>query len=165
MAYNITKWLDQIVQFPFRFIQSSNGDGTITQKSSPGIVEQQGTPQSADNFNNLETGVFAANDFADFLFLQILALQRKSNSASGEIGTAVLTNTQAYPFNDSGMTVALQTPRDTTNYFVSVSVVGETGGSAGAVRVSNQLLNGFRLTFDGSASAVTVRYNVTGGSV
>ena len=80
-------------------------------------------------------------------------------------GTVTLTNTQTYPFNNSGKTVALATPRDTLDYFVNIEVVSETGGSAGIVTVYNKLANGFSVKFDGSAKSVTIRYNVTGGGI
>lgn len=48
---------------------------------------------------------------------------------------------------------------------MTVEVLEEENGSAGAVTVYNKLANGFSIRFDGSAKAVTVRYNVTGGGI
>ena len=196
MAYNIKQWFDHVVQYPNRFRYTANGDGTTTETPEPGEIIQQGTPQSALNFNNNEYGTFAANEMADFLFLlslqfqrehdtakdtaqraalasemvgflilQTLQLQRGLRAAIGESGTVTLTNTQTFPFNSSGATVALQTPRDTMDYTVTIEVQSATGGAAGNVTIANKLRNGFQLSFDGSASQVTVRYNVTGGNI
>jgi hypothetical protein len=169
MAYNIKQWFDHIVQYPNRFKQTSNGDGTITETPVPGEILQQGTPQNAANFNNNEQGTFAANDMGDFLTLQVLQLQRGQVNAIGESGIITLTNTAVYPFNDSASkstnTVALDTPRDTTDYTVTAEVQSVTGGAAGDINVSNKLRNGFALSFDGSASEVVVRYAVTGGGI
>jgi len=165
MAYNIKQWFDHVVQYPNRFRYTANGDGTTTETPEPGEIIQQGTPQSALNFNNNEYGTFAANEMADFLFLLSLQFQRGLRAAIGESGTVTLTNTQTFPFNSSGATVALQTPRDTMDYTVTVEVQSAAGGAAGNVTIANKLRNGFQLSFDGSASQVTVRYNVTGGNI
>jgi hypothetical protein len=184
MAYSIKQWFDHVVQYPNRFTYTPNGDGTTTETPAPGEIIQQGTPQSAANFNNNEHGTFAANEMADFLVIQTLQLQRELMSQTlqlrnelmsqtlqlrhetlSDIGTITLTNTQVFPFNNSGSTVALQTLRDTTDYIVTVEVQSVAGGAAGDITISNKLRNGFQLSFDGSASQVVVRYNVTGGNV
>ena len=197
MPYSIKTWQDHIVQYPNRYTQVANNDDTVTQEPAPGEVIQQGTPQSATNFNNLEEGVFAANEMTDYLLIgllqimreldasgeeyderlliagemldylavNILQLRRGISNAVGESGTITITNARAWPFNDSGSTVALRTPRDTADYTVTVEVQSVTGGAVGEVSVSNKLLNGFKLSFDGSATEVVVRYNVTGGNV
>ena len=54
MAYNRTKWQDHVVESPRTFTEVSNADGSVTHTPAPGEVLQQGTPQSATNFNNIE---------------------------------------------------------------------------------------------------------------
>jgi len=144
------------VQGPPEDIPEAPEDGTL-------YGRKDGAWAKIENAN--EQGTFAANEMADFLFLQIHQLHRGVRAAIGESGTVTLTNTQTWPFNNSLYTVALQTPRDTMNYTVTVEIVSATGGAAGAITVANKLLNGFQLSFDGSAASVTVRYNVTGGNI
>jgi hypothetical protein len=165
MAYNREYWKDHVVEFPTRFKETSLGNGLVDEQPAPGEILQQGTPQSATHFNNLEEGVFAANERADYNQLQIMQLERDMQSALGVIGTVTLGNSQAYPFNNSGATIPLTTPRDTTDYFVDIQVLSVTGGAAGNLTVYNKLLNGFGVNFDGSATSVTIQYQVTGGNV
>ena len=165
--YNRKLWQDHVTEFENRFREQNNPDGTINHIPIEGTILQQGTPQNAANFNNNEEGTVAANTIADYIIVTILQLLRGQKSAIGESGIITLTNTTKYPFNNSasrsGNTVALKLPRDTTNYTVTLEIQSETGGAAGDLRVLNKLRNGFLISFDGSASAVAVRYNVTGG--
>lgn len=207
--YQKNLWQDHVVEYPNRFKETSLGNGLVEEVPAPGEIINQGTPQSARNFNNMEDGIFNANEMADFLVLQILKNQRgleatnemadslasqiiqtqqgkgifeaneivdfltvqlmqnkrKLEIIKGESGTVKMINSQTYPFNSSGSTLALATPRDTTDYFVMIEVLDEVGGSAGNVTVYNKLANGFKIKFDGSAKEVTVRYNVTGGGI
>lgn len=163
--YSPTLWQDHVTEFENRYTESRNEDGTITHTPVEGEIIQQGTPQSARNFNNIEEGILAGTEMGDYLAVMVLQNRRGLETVRGESGTVTLTNTQTYPFNNSGKTVALATPRDTLDYFVNIEVVSETGGSAGIVTVYNKLANGFSVKFDGSAKSVTIRYNVTGGGI
>ena len=169
MAYNRKQWLDHVVEFPNRISQTSLGNGLYNEVPAPGEIIQQGTPQNAANFNNNEEGTVAANTFADYLMITALQLQRGLNKSIGESGVIILKNTQKYPFNNSasisGNTVALKTPSNTTDYTVTIEIQNETSGAAGDVRISNKLKNGFLLSYNGSASEVAVRYNVTGRNI
>jgi hypothetical protein len=100
-----------------------------------------------------------------YLLIQALQLGRGVKSAIGEIGNVTIGNSLTYPFNNSGATIALKTPRDTTDYIVIIETVSEIGGSAGAITTYNKLRNGFGVKFDGSASGVTIRYGVFGGGI
>ena len=165
MGYNRKKWQDHVVEFPNRYQETNLGNGLVNEVPAPGEIIQQGTPQSAANFNNMEEGIYGANEMTDYLAIMLTQAQRGLEPVRGESGTVRMTNSQAYPFNSSGSTVALEAQRDTTDYFVTVEVLEEENGSAGAVTVYNKLANGFSIRFDGSAKAVTVRYNVTGGGI
>lgn len=46
MAYNRTIWQDHVTEFSDRFIETDNGDGTISHEPVEGEVIQQGTPQN-----------------------------------------------------------------------------------------------------------------------
>ncbi len=163
--YQKNLWQDHVVEYPNRFKETNLGNGMVEEVPAPGEIIQQGTPQSARNFNNIEEGIFNANELTDYLMIQTLQNARRIETVRGESSTVKMTNNQAYPFNSSGSTIALVTPRDTTDYFVMVEVLDEAGGSAGNVTVYNKLANGFKIKFDGSAKEVTVRYNVTGGGI
>lgn len=66
--YNRTDWKNREVEFPQRYILTENGDGTHTLRKSPGEVRQEGTPLSAGNLNNIESGVDAVSILAALLY-------------------------------------------------------------------------------------------------
>lgn len=167
MAYNRKQWFDHVVEYPNRYTETSLGGNMVNEVPAPGEIIQQGTPQSASNFNNMEEGIVAANEMGDFLAILLASAQRAITALKGESGTATLKNTQAYPFNStatSGTTISLAANRDTTDYTVDVEVTDEQGGCAGNVTVYDKLTNGFKLRFDGSATQIGVRYTVRGGA-
>ncbi len=165
-----TEWKDHVTQYPSRRQIAENPDGTVDVEKAQGEVIQQGTPQSATNFNNLEDGVQDAHTaFAVFLqyFLQFdrWARQKVSEYAAeflNEIKTVTLTNTKTFPFNDSAQTVDLTTARETMNYDVSWEVVS-ANGNIGDISVTDKQLNGFKIAFDGSATSVTLKIRIKGG--
>lgn len=55
MSYNkrIT-WKDHVVERPRTYTEATNTDGSKTFTPAPGEVLQQGTPQSATNFNTMD---------------------------------------------------------------------------------------------------------------
>lgn len=55
--YQRTLWKDHVVEFPNRFTETLNGDGTTEHVASPGTTLQLGTSQDAAHFNNLEEAV------------------------------------------------------------------------------------------------------------
>lgn len=57
MAYDRTNWKDHVVERPRTYSKVTNSDNTETLTPAPGEVIQQGTPQSATNFNHLEEGL------------------------------------------------------------------------------------------------------------
>ena len=61
MAYNRKIWQDHVTQYNDRYTETVNQDGSITHTPVEVTIIQQGTPQNAQNFNNLEEGIFAAN--------------------------------------------------------------------------------------------------------
>lgn len=139
--YDRTQWKDKVVD------------------ESTGDVIQEGTLQSAGNFNNMEDGIEDATVAAALLL--IAAGQLGAESAVEE-KTIALTNTQSYPFNNSQKTVSLSATRTTTAYSVDVEVL-EHSGDVGDVLISEKLLNGFKVRFDGSAKSATVKLIIKGG--
>ena len=104
---------------------------------------------------------------------KITALEGKMSTAEGNItkltarteietGTVTLTNSQPFPFNDSQVTVPLVTERANQNYIVDYEVTAAVG-NVGDIIVSAKLVNGFKIEHTGSATSVTVKYQVLGG--
>ena len=91
--YNRTEWKDKVVDL------------------STGEVIQEGTPQSAGNFNNMEIGIEDATVAAAFL---MIAAGQLGAEAAVEEKTVTLTNSQSYPFNNSKKTVNLSNTRTTS---------------------------------------------------
>lgn len=54
MAYKPTRWKDHVVERPRTYTEVANSDGSVTHTPAPGEVIQEGTPQSATNFNKPE---------------------------------------------------------------------------------------------------------------
>lgn len=141
--YNKTIWQDHVVD--------QNGQ-----------VIQQGTPLSARNMNSIENGIFETYELGAVLTQQVMQHKRLLADLEGEVGQVTLTNTQAYPFNNSKITVALQKARDTLNYTVQTEIIS-ANGFPGDIKISDKQLNGFKIEFTGSATSVTVKYIVRGG--
>lgn len=162
MAYPKTFWQDHVTEFDDRFREINNGDGTITHVPEEGEVIQQGTPQNARNFGNLEDGVFSANALGMEAARLLLLHQRTLNGLASESGEITLTNSQKYPFNNSVKTVALKQNMDTTAYTVEVDVLS-AAGEVGRIVVTDKQRNGFKLAYTGSAKSATLKYFVKGG--
>jgi len=163
MAYKRTYWQDHVTQYSDRYNEVQNPDGTITHTPVEGTVIQQGTPQNAANFNNSEEGIFAANLLATEAARMAQANARGLDAVKGEAIPVTLTNSSTYPFNNSITTVSLTKKKTTTDYYVDVELISATGGSVGNFRVTDKLLNGFKLAFDGGATSVSVICRVKGG--
>lgn len=160
--YNILVWKDHVTDAPRTYIITENSDGTITLQPAGNII-QQGTSQSAGNFNNMEQGIFAANEMAAEAIRVSRLLQRAVEGLEGEQITVSLSNTLGYPFNNSKKTVPLATSRNTQDYTVLVEVVSSVGGGVGEITISDKLLNGFKIEYSGAATNVTVNCYVQGG--
>ena len=74
--YKMTQWLDHVTQFTNKFREFDNPDGTITHEPVDGEVIQEGTPQNADNFNNMERGIFGNNQQAAELTRMVMLMRR-----------------------------------------------------------------------------------------
>ena len=143
--YQETKWQDQIKD-------------VIT-----GELIQEGTDQSAGSFNNLEHGVSDAHLAALILSVGMLPAIRANEV---EVIEVTLKNTsKSIPFNNSTQSIALANKRDSANYDVEIQVVEATGtGIVGVFDITDKMLNGFKLAYSGSASSVTVKLTIKGGS-
>lgn len=144
MIYDKTIWVDHVVD------------------SDTGEVIQQGTPISENRLNKSEDGIFENRELTSLEMQQILELKRNAENFNVEIGSVALSNNQAYPFNNSKITIALKKPRNSLDYEISTELVSSNGES-GDVIVSDKQTNGFKLEFTGSATTATVKYFVKGG--
>ena len=171
--YKPTLWKDEVVEHPYRYKEVQNEDGSVEHNPDPGTILQEGTPQSAANFNNAEYGITDSH-LAESIWLQYWRLKDTQVAAhltqhdeefSSETGTVTLNNTNSvsFLFNNSGSTVALKKVRNTMNYDLDIEVVEVIGGRLGEVEVYDKQLNGFKLRFTGSASQVKIKYKVRGG--
>ena len=160
--YDWTQWQDHVTEFSDRYTETNNDDGTISHVPVEGEVIQQGTPQNARNFNALEEGVFSAEVLGMEAMRVLLLHQRALNGLASETGEITLTNSQKYPFNNSTKTVALKQRMDTTAYTVEADVLSSTG-EVGRIVVSDKQLNGFKVSYTGSATRATIKFFVKGG--
>jgi len=154
--YDWTKWLDHVTDPANRYTLVDNGDGTYT-ITPTGTVMQQGTPQDQVRFNNIENGIVDAH-----AAIALLLNYARQNSWEIETGTVTLTNTLAFPFNDSQKTVSLTKAKENGDYIV-LAEISAASGNAGEIVITDKLINGFKMAFTGSASSVTVKYTVLGG--
>lgn len=141
--YDKTNWLDEV----------RDQDGNILQK---------GTPLSARNMNHIEDGVLEANLIGVMLSQHNMQQKRVLADLEGEIGQVVLTNSEVFPFNNSIKTIALLKSRDTLDYRVTTEVIS-ADGNVGEIKITDKQLNGFKISFTGSAKNVTIKYYVQGG--
>ena len=77
-------------------------------------------------------------------------------------GTVTLTNSLAFPFNNSQQTVSLSPSLPDTTYAV-ITQIKSAVGNPGEIEVADKLVNGFKLNTTGSAKSVVVDYIVIGG--
>ena len=139
--YKRTKWLDKVVD------------------ADTGELIQEGTDQSAGNFNNRENGI--SDNHTAAAMLLIAAGQIIAEQTVEEI-TVQLTNSASYPFNNSQKTVSMATTRTTTAYTVEADVM-EHDGEVGHIFITDKLLNGFKVRYDGSAKSATIKLFIRGG--
>lgn len=133
-------------------------------------VIQEGTLQSAANFNTGEHGTEDAHAALAIFLQYFLQYEREARAKNtnyeaeflNEVQTITLTNSKKFPFNNSQFYVALATARKTLNYDVSWEITSATG-NVGDIVVSDKQLNGFKIAYDGSASSVTLKLRIKGG--
>ena len=78
MGYTPTIWKDHILSDNLYNIKQ-NGDGTVS-ITSAGSVVQQGTPMSAEKFNNMEQGIKEASDKLDNLNREQFAISNTTST-------------------------------------------------------------------------------------
>ena len=141
--YDIIRWQDEVID--------QNGN-----------ILQEGTLHDEVNMNRMEDGIFQGNILATMLVQQTMQQKRVLADLEGEIGQINLTNTDAFPFNNSTKTLSLLKTRDTVDYRVTAEVVS-ADGTVGEIRITDKQLNGFKISYTGSAKNVTIKYYIQGG--
>lgn len=63
--YNKNTYIDRVVEFPNRYMETVNFDGTVTKTPNEGTVITEGSPLTVDKFNNLENGILSAHNQID----------------------------------------------------------------------------------------------------
>ena len=159
----LVNWKDEQVEYPNRYAETDLGDGLKELVRQPGEVREEGTPQNAANFNTMDLAAFEAMLIANENTRLLLQSMRDIDSLKGLTIDVPMTNTQAYPFNGSLKTVALPVLRNTADYNVVPEIISHSGGFVGDFVISDKLLNGFKIAYTGSATAVSVRCHVIGG--
>ncbi len=81
--YSRTFWQDHVTEYDNRYREQNNPDGTISHIPVEGEIIQQGTPQNAANFNNLEEGIVAACEISAELCRIVNAIRQNSGAPSG----------------------------------------------------------------------------------
>lgn len=171
--YQRTYWQDHVAIPEDKYIITQNEDGTVT-ITPAGEVMQQGTPQDQVRFNNLECGVADADRAIRVLVDGYLALRRAQEGNDqeifaeilGETHTVTLTNSKSYPFNStvsSPVSVPLTTNRKNLYYSIEAEATSVEGGLVGDIHITDKQLNGFKVSFDGSATSVTMTLRIKGG--
>ena len=162
--YPWTNWLDHVTDPANVFTITDNGNNTYT-ITPAGTVMQQGTAQDQAHFNNIEAGILDAHGAYGIFFNMARCLGWTVDDIKAYIaaantvyfGTATLTNTLAFPFNNSQVTVSLGVTLPNAFYDVNTEVTA-FDGCVGDVVVSNKLVNGFKLAYTGSAASATIAW-------
>ena len=81
MSYNQRiGWKDHVVQRPRTYTEVTNQDGSKTFTAAPGEVLQQGTPQSATNFNTMDEALQHISVAFDEMYCVMQAELRKAQA-------------------------------------------------------------------------------------
>ncbi len=164
-------WQDDVRSPANTYSVKDNSDGTKTIERA-GQVIQEGTQQSAANFNAMENMAYGAMMVAEVLAQEVRQHQRRFDKVQEDlenlddeiIGQAIevtMTNSLEYPFNNSLKTVAITT-RQNTDYRVTVEIQGAPD-NVGDIFITDKTINTFKIHFTGSAPSVTVKCFITGG--
>ena len=171
--YNQTRWVDRATQYEDLYTESSGINGTTRHVPYEGEVVDEGTPQDAAHFNNIESGIqdvtMALQIFMTDAYHkhQIDAAHQELMDAEvlGEQKEVKLTNSAKYPFNstmDIPETVSLTQVRKNKFYSVECEIKSHKG-EVGELIVTQKAENGFKLSFNGAGSEVVVTVRVKGG--
>lgn len=129
-------------------------DMVLARKESPAITEVQ---FDLEGSVGLILNELRQHEWADKAAIENLTPLTEEGSVS-------LSNKQAFPFNDSVKSVSLTKRQPDTKYIVIYEIVSAQG-NPGEIKISDKLVNGFKIEYTGSASSVVVKYAVIGGVI
>lgn len=89
MAYERTHWKDHVTERPRTYMEAENEDGSVTHTPATGETLQQGTPQSAANFNKMEGAIQHTSVALDLLQCITQAMMRAQESRIEELESAL----------------------------------------------------------------------------
>jgi len=119
---------------------------------------QEGTDQSAENFNTMDAGIFESIALNGLLAMRA-RLQRDAQIEAEVVAIdKTLTGT-----SEHNVDIPATKTRNRTTYNVTAEITGATGGTVGDIIVTTKQANGFKVRYSGSASSVTLRLKVQGG--
>lgn len=156
-------FLDHVVEYPGRFTETDLGNNLVQHDAAPGEIVQEGTPLNAANMNLLDLAALQAIMMASHNASVLRQVSDKVDAQEGEQIEVTLTNSLAYPFNNSQATVQLGTNRNKKTYTVLVEVLSSVGGGVGDIKITDKLLNGFKVEYSGAATSVTLNCIIQGG--
>ena len=156
--YKATQWKDHVTEYPNRRQLSNNPDGTVEVTKAQGQIIQQGTPQSATNFNNMEVGIFESIALNGLLAMRA-RLQRDAQTEAEVVAIdKTLTGTSA-----QNVDIPATKTRNRTAYNVTAEITSATGGTVGDIIINTKQANGFKVQYTGTATSVVLRLKVQGG--
>lgn len=150
----------------YQIWQTSLPDIIYSNSESPGTVRDYLGAVDVGNASSVDVNIDPAAyvRYTNFHTVELLVDQhtQQLEDLIVETGSAALTNTKQYPFNDSSLTVTLATPRKNLNYMAYAEVINSSG-SVESVEVYDKQLNGFKIRFIGSAASAQINYFISGG--
>ena len=148
------------------YTNGNHFDFTVNDGETP-TVDQTYNPTS----ENAQSGKSVAEAVMDALLTgALLTIGMRQfrwdfdSYSAEEVGTVTLTNSLKFPMNNSKVSVALTIPRNTSNYVVNTEVLSAVG-NVGEIEITEKLINGFKMSFTGGATSVTVKFIITGGNL
>lgn len=132
---------------------------TIWQDEVEGV--QEGTDMNASNFNNLEAGTMEAYALAALN----ASYRRYGNDVAKNSEVIVVQATLTGSETPNTVDIPAAATRNSVNYNIVAEIKSVTGGTAGDIIPLTKQANGFTVKYNGSASSVVVRFNITGGMI
>ena len=130
---------------------------TIWQDHVDGI--QEGTDMNATNFNNLEAGTMETAALA----AMNAAHRRYCNDMAANAETIAIEATLTGSGVANSVVIPTAYTRNMTIYNVIAEVMSATGGTAGDIIPATKQANGFKVSYNGTASKINVRFLISGG--
>ena len=168
--YNSTFWKDHVTEPGNTFHLQKNGDGTYTLIPAGNVI-QQGTNMNAENFNNMEGGIFDANLASKLVVIALRDILDRANLAAiPQITISDITDGHAVTITDSdGKTTTFSVMDGTDGTPGAPGAMGPKGDAGVGISSIEQTTTS---TADGGTNVITVTltdgtkytFNVKNGS-